>query len=179
MNANPNNRVTTVQVMIPTPDGESITEIVEIEVPCTIDPNTGDEILTGHALKEIDRTKARYMGLLQPEEIKELRRSLGLTQKEMCDLLQIGAKSYSRWETGRERPTRSINILLRGLLDGKLDIGYLKSVREPRFNWWPVILRFEGRTKKTKPYTIDTSRRLLGTTYHHEDGCYETEQPAA
>jgi putative zinc finger/helix-turn-helix YgiT family protein len=170
--------ITTVQVTIPTLDGESIAETVEIEVPCTVDPVTGEEFLTGDALKEIDRTKARHMGLLQPEEIKELRSSLGMTQKQMCEMLQIGAKSYSRWETGRERPTRSMNILLRALLDGKLDAGYLKSLRQPRFDWRDV-LKFRRGTRETRQYIIDTSGQPLAGPSHYRDGCYETEQSAA
>ena len=53
----------------------------------------------------------------------------------MAELLQIGEKSYSRWETGRERPSRSMNILLAALADGRIDVAYLGSRLTPDFNW--------------------------------------------
>lgn len=159
-----------VPVTIPTVDGTGIAETVVIEVPCKIDPATGEEFLTGEALAEIDRVKARHMGLLQPEEIRKLRECLGLTQKEMSDLLQIGAKSYTRWESGRERPFRSLNILLRGLWDGKLDVNYLRSIQKARFNWWPMVFRLMG-SSNASPYTVDVSGE--------KETCRETERPAA
>lgn len=161
---------TKIPVAIPTLDGTGIAETVEIEVPCKIDPVSGDEFLTGEALAEIDRVKARHMGLLQPEEIRSLRECLGLTQKEMSDLLQIGAKSYTRWEGGRERPFRSLNILLRALADGRLDVNYLRSIQTAQFNWWPMVHRLMG-SKNTNPYTVDVS----GT----KETCRETERSAA
>lgn len=135
------NGTTKFEVAIPTVDGKGIAEIVLIEVPCKIDPVTGEEFLTGEALEAIDRVKARHMGLLQPEEIRQLRECLGLTQKGMSELLQIGAKSYTRWESGRERPLRSLNILLRALSDGKLDLNYLRSIQSARFDWKPMMVR--------------------------------------
>jgi transcriptional regulator with XRE-family HTH domain len=68
------------------------------------------------------------MGLMLPENIQQLREGLQLTQREISDLLQLGGKTWSRWETGRERPSRSMNILLSALRDRKLDVRYLKSL---------------------------------------------------
>jgi transcriptional regulator with XRE-family HTH domain len=75
------------------------------------------------------------MGLLTPEQIKGLRKRLGLTQPQISELLQIGEKTWTRWETGRERPSRVINVLLFALNDGKLDAGYLRSVARRRNDW--------------------------------------------
>ena len=122
------NGETEVPVNIPTLDGKNIAEIITIKVPCHIQEKTGDIFLRGEALRMIDKTKARHMGLMSPEKIKTLRVRLGLNQKDISELLQIGEKSYSRWENGRERPSRSINIMLRALDDGKIDISYLKSL---------------------------------------------------
>lgn len=157
-------------VAIPTVDGKGIAETVVIEVPCKIDPTTGEEFLTGEALAEIDRVKARHMGLLQPEEIRKLRECLGLTQKDMSDLLQIGAKSYTRWESGRERPFRSLNILLRALYDGKLDVNYLRSIQAAEFNWKPMVDKLMG-AKNAPPYTFDVIQ--------NKEACREIERAAA
>jgi transcriptional regulator with XRE-family HTH domain len=78
------------------------------------------------------------MGLLLPNEIKNLRQRLGLSQKEICELLQMGEKSWVRWVTGHTRPSRSINVLLRGVKDGKLSIPYLQGLLKPTKIWWNV-----------------------------------------
>jgi DNA-binding transcriptional regulator YiaG len=125
---------TTVDVAIPSvEDVKNIESMVSITVPCWEDPDSGEQFLGDDALKLIERTKARHMGLMQPEDIAELRDRLGLKQKEICQLLQIGAKSWSRWETGKERPSRSLNLLLRALWDGEIDVGYLKSLHGKKF----------------------------------------------
>ena len=161
---------TTVPITIPTPDGKSVAETIMLTVPCRIEAKTGEVILGGEALRMIDRVKARHMGLMQPEEIHRLRVCLGLTQKEMSELLQIGAKSYTRWESGRERPFRSLNILLRALYDGKLDVNYLRSIRTAEFNWKPMVDKLM-RAKNATPYTFD----VIET----KEACREIERAAA
>ena len=159
-----------VPVVIPTLDGHGIAETVMVEVPGRIDPETGEEFLTGEALAEIDRVKARHMGLLQPEEIRALRAGLGLTQKAMSELLQIGAKSYTRWESGRERPLRSTNILLRALRDGKLGMNYLQAIQSAEYDWQPAVNREMG-WKRPAPYTVNVSTG--------KEACHATERAAA
>ena len=119
------------EVVIPTLDGSSVAEIVKIKVPALRDPVDGEIYLTEKALLMLDDTKARYMGLLLPTQIKELRAALKLKQREISDLLQIGEKTWTRWESGRERPSRSLNLLLQALYDGRIDVAYLRLQREP------------------------------------------------
>jgi DNA-binding transcriptional regulator YiaG len=121
-------------VHIPNLDGDGIAETIRIEVPVRVDAETGDEILTPEAHELIEKTKARRMGLVSPDEMKQLRDRLGLTQEEMSDLLQIGAKTYTRWESGRARPSRSMNVVLCALRDGQLDVNYLRQLRDPDFS---------------------------------------------
>lgn len=128
------------EVLIPTMDGKGIADKIAIKVPVTRDPVTGEELLTPEAHEKIEQTQARHMGLLSADELKALRNRLGLTQSELGDLLQVGEKSYTRWETGRARPSRSINVLLRALRDGKLTIPYLQSLQKPTVDWWTPAL---------------------------------------
>ena len=114
-------------VHIPTLDGEGIAETIKVKVPAWRDPKDGEVYLTTVATAIIDKTKARHLGLLKPEQIKALRERLGLKQWEISELLQIGEKTWTRWETGRERPLRSINVVLWALRDGKIDVAYLAS----------------------------------------------------
>ena len=109
-------------VAIPTLDGKGVAETVQVKVLAWRNPKDGEIYLDGEALAELDRVKARHMGIMLPTEIKELREQLGVTQEKMANLLQIGAKSYCRWETGRERPSRSLNLLLVSLDDGRIDV---------------------------------------------------------
>lgn len=125
---------TKVPVHIAKVNSKEIAETVEVEVTAYRNPKDGEIYLDGDALQMLDDAKARYMGLMLPEQIGHLRQQLGVTQKRMAELLQIGEKSYCRWEVGRERPSRSMNVLLAALNDGRIDVAYLES-RTPDFNW--------------------------------------------
>lgn len=115
-------------VAIPTRDGKAVARTVDIEVDGWRDAD-GETFLDGDAEEKIEAIKARHMGLLAPAELKQLRESLGATQKELSELLQLGEKTWTRWESGRERPSRSLNLLLCALRDGKIDLGYLSALR--------------------------------------------------
>lgn len=169
---------TTVKVSIPTLDGKAVAEVVKLTVPCLKDPVSGEEFLKSEAMDMMDQTKARYMGLLLPEEIKNLRQSLSLTQSKMSELLQIGAKSYSRWETGRARPSRSINLLLRALADGKVTPSYLRSKHGPFSDWWALAFRRTATSEKRKAYTMNITEQSPCNCME-EGGCYETKQSSA
>lgn len=119
------------EVEIPNANRTKIVETITIQVPVQRDVVTGEEILTPEALDLIENTQARYMGILLPEEIKALRKKLDLTQQAFGELLQVGEKTSTRWETGRGRPSRSLNVLLCALRDGTLSTDYLESLQEP------------------------------------------------
>ena len=121
-----------IPVPIPTLDGKGVAETVVVKVPAVYDADIKDYVLEDEAVATIDAAKARHMGLLLPEELRRLRAGLSLTQREMSELLQLGEKTYTRWESGRERPTRSLNILLRALWDGRLTPEYLRVIRTTR-----------------------------------------------
>jgi DNA-binding transcriptional regulator YiaG len=117
------------EVLIPSKDGRSVAERIKVMVPALHDPVDGEIYLTEEALQILDDTKARYLGLLLPEQMKTLRQELRLTQAEISILLQLGEKTWTRWESGRERPSRSLNLLLQALWDRRIDAGYLRSIQ--------------------------------------------------
>ena len=125
----------TFDVTIPTTDGERIAERISIVIPMEWDDEIQEWLMTDEGLQKVEETKARHMGLMLPAEIRALRERLNLTQKEISEALQIGEKTWSPWENGRNRPSRSINLLLRALDDGKITIDYLKSVASPPLLW--------------------------------------------
>jgi len=124
-----------VVVRIPNLDGDGVAESHTLSVPVTIDPHTGEELLTEEAIELIDTTKARFMGLLLPAEIKTLRVRIGFTQKRISELFQSGEKSWTRWESGRSRPSRMVNVLLRLVYEGKVFISDLIAQRNQGVNW--------------------------------------------
>lgn len=116
-------------VAIPTLDGKSVAETIHVEVDAWKNAD-GDIFLDGDAHEKIDAIKSRHMGLLTPEELKDIRVSkLQATQKQISSWLQIGEKTWTRWESGRERPSRSMNVLLCALRDGKISAQYLEGLR--------------------------------------------------
>jgi DNA-binding transcriptional regulator YiaG len=123
------------QVHIPTLDGQGIAQTIKVKVPALRDPKDGEIYFDNQATALLDKVKARHMGLLTPEQIRSLRERLGLTQREVSELLQIGEKTWTRWETGHERPSRSTNVLLSALSDGKIDVAYLLSLARRRNDW--------------------------------------------
>lgn len=137
-------------VRIPNRDGDGFSETIEVQVDAWLDAE--DEVfLPGDVREQIEAFKARHMGLLSPEELRELRDALHLTQKQISSLLQLGEKTWTRWESGRERPTRSMNILLHALRDGKIDLPWLRRLRNPA----AAIIPFDPaalRREATKPF---------------------------
>jgi DNA-binding transcriptional regulator YiaG len=127
------------EVLVPSTDGHSVIEKVTVPVPMIWDEDLGEFLLTPEAHEIIETTKARYMGLLLPAQLLELRDRLNLTQHEIGELLQIGEKSWSRWEGGKQRPSRSFNLLLRALYDGEISIEYLAHISGVRPAWNKII----------------------------------------
>ena len=107
-------------VPICNPDG-SVREVVKVEVDALKAPD-GEIYLNGEALAKLDQVKARYEGIMLPDDIRRLRERFGLSQAEISNALGLGGKTWTRWETGRERPSRSMNNMLVFLHNGKLTL---------------------------------------------------------
>jgi HTH-type transcriptional regulator/antitoxin MqsA len=66
--------------------------------------------------RALNRLKARTEGLLKPEEIKRIRRKLGLTQAAAGELIGGGARAFHKYEAGDYLPSKAISSAL-ALLD--------------------------------------------------------------
>ncbi len=128
MNPQPNWKKITVEevVSIPHADGQGIAQTLKVPVKAWQDPDDGEIYLDAAAMKKLDDVRARHMGIMLPDEIQELRGYLGLTQADISRLLQIGEKTWTRWENGRSRPTHGYNLILNALADGRIDQNYLE-----------------------------------------------------
>lgn len=66
-------------------------------------------------------------GLISADEIRALRERFELTQAELARLLQLGANTVSRWESGRNVQTAAMDMLLRLIRDLPGSIEYLRK----------------------------------------------------
>lgn len=75
--------------------------------------NCGEVVLDAEANKQISETFRRQAGLLTPEEIRQQRKRLGLTQEELAERLSVAEATLSRWENGWQIQQRSLDKLMR------------------------------------------------------------------
>jgi putative zinc finger/helix-turn-helix YgiT family protein len=75
--------------------------------------NCGEEVIDIEASRQISQAFRRQAGLLTPEEIRQNRKHLGLTQGELAERLSIAEATLSRWENGWQIQQRSLDKLLR------------------------------------------------------------------
>lgn len=144
-------KTTDFTLQIPDAEG-NIVRRVKIKVPVEWDEAIGEWMMTPEALRMVEDAKAREMGLIMPEEMKALRKSLGLTQAQMGALFQVGGKSWTRWESGKYRPNRVISLLIRAVADGHLSADYLRGK--------PVETPTSARGERA---VVPTSRRHRGS----------------
>lgn len=73
--------------------------------------------LDDEAEDRLTRALRAAAGLLEPAVIRARREALGLTQKELANLLMIAESTLSRWETGARIQQRVMDRLLRAFFD--------------------------------------------------------------
>jgi putative zinc finger/helix-turn-helix YgiT family protein len=140
-------------IYIPATEHRAAVKVETIEIDVYTD-GSGNETVTPESSALIDKTQARYMGLLAAEDIRALRERHALSQDQLSDLLGCGKKSLSRWENGREYPSQLVNTLLRLLEDKKVTPEDLRSVRQPRLTNCEKIVHFIGNRQKA-PHTYN------------------------
>ncbi len=96
--------------------GESIT----FQMPGWYCDASEESIHTGADMKLSDRAlnrlKARTEGLLDPAEIRRIRKKLRLTQEQAGQLIGGGPRAFQKYETGDLLPSRAVGSAL-ALLD--------------------------------------------------------------
>ena len=58
--------------------------------------------------RALNRLKAQAEGLLEPVEIRRIRKKLGLTQEQAGQLIGGGPRAFQKYETGDLLPSRAI-----------------------------------------------------------------------
>jgi HTH-type transcriptional regulator / antitoxin MqsA len=96
--------------------GESIT----FDMPGWYCDGSDESTHSGADMKASDRAlnrlKARADGLPEPEEIRRIRKKLGLTQGEAGELIGGGPRAFQKYESGDLLPSRAVGSAL-ALLD--------------------------------------------------------------
>jgi len=64
-------------------------------------------------VKKKRRSKLLKEGYLTGDDIKSIRKKLGLTQKEMAEKLGVGLKTFARYENFSVRQSKAMDNLLR------------------------------------------------------------------
>ena len=135
-----------VQVKVFSPNGE-FRGTIPVTVPLELDTITGEWCYTAEAIKIIDLTKLKYANIILPSQIRNIRERFGMTQEEMCDMLGLGARTWTRWETGAVIPTLAMNRRLLELWSGDYTISDLVRRRTAGMRWaekFPRLNQIEG-----------------------------------
>ena len=105
-----------VRPMTLTYKGESIT----IDMPGWYCDSSDESIHTGRDAvvsdRALNRLKARSEGLLEPEDIRRIRKKIGLSQTAAGQMIGGGPRAFQKYESGDLLPSRAISSALR-LLD--------------------------------------------------------------
>jgi putative zinc finger/helix-turn-helix YgiT family protein len=81
--------------------------------------------------QQISAAFRRAARVLTPQEIRQGREKLGLTQKQFANLLGVGDATVSRWETGAQIQQRAMDRFLRVCLASPAAVELLQSDFQP------------------------------------------------
>jgi HTH-type transcriptional regulator/antitoxin MqsA len=91
-------------------------ETITFDMPGWYCGTSDESIHTGADMKLSDRMlnrlKARAEGLLEPEEVRRIRKKLGLTQGDAGQIIGGGPRAFQKYETGDLLPSRAISSAL-------------------------------------------------------------------
>jgi putative zinc finger/helix-turn-helix YgiT family protein len=88
----------------------------QVSIPNLVVPRCGQcgtIALDEEANRAISAAFRKEANLLTPEQIREHRLALGLTQQALADALGVAVSTLSRWETGAQIQQRSFDRFLR------------------------------------------------------------------
>jgi putative zinc finger/helix-turn-helix YgiT family protein len=105
-----------------------------VEIPAlTVPQCAGCQAISidDEADQQISAAFRREARLLTPEEIRQGRERLGLTQKQFANLLGVGEATVSRWETGAQVQQRALDRFLRVCLASPAVVELLQSDFRP------------------------------------------------
>ena len=91
-------------------------ESAMVNVPGWYCDHCGEGILVGREVKESDRVfqqlKARAEGLIEPDDIKHVRKKLKLSQEVAGEIIGGGPRAFQKYEKGDLLPSRALSSAL-------------------------------------------------------------------
>ncbi len=79
--------------------------------------NCSEEIVNPKSIRATEKKMTDFRrgidGLLTSDEIKDIRKKLGKTQKQLASMLEVGEKTFARYENGQVSQSKAMDILLR------------------------------------------------------------------
>lgn len=85
------------------------------DVPVLYCPSCQMSFVTADGEQAQHEAVCRHLGRLTPREIKEIRKSLNLSQNDLAARSKIGVASIKRWESGSHIQSAAMDKLLRSL----------------------------------------------------------------
>jgi len=124
----------------------------------------GEEVIPHLLSKAIDLQRCKRLGLLTPEEVREVRKRTGLSAVDMAQLLGVGEKTYTRWENGKSIQNKSNDTLIRLLDKNAEEFSLVEAEREPNRDAIIVsYLQDLSRLKGSNPLAMAAHGGDLGT----------------
>lgn len=124
-----------------------------VEIPSLVVPKCtacGNFVLDDEANEQIDRAFRHKARLLTPEQIREGRERLGLTQQALADRLGIAVSTLSRWETGGQIQQRSLNRAMKAYIrSAEIRRCYAWIESEETGEWLPPPMEDQAATVGT------------------------------
>lgn len=105
-----------------------------VDIPALSVPQCGNcqaISIDNEADQQISAAFQREAKLLTPEEVRNGREGLGLTQKQFANLLGVGEATVSRWETGAQIQQRAMDRFLRVCLASSAAVELLLTDFQP------------------------------------------------
>ena len=109
-------------------EGDHFKRILVKKLTVEVCANCKEIILPKESLERVYNERHSRRHLLTTDELKKVRRDLGLTQSRMSELLGIGKKSYLRWEKGSSLQSRSMDRYIRLLRASPDNAEFLKKL---------------------------------------------------
>ena len=107
---------------------------VTFDMPGWYCESSGESIHTGEDMKVSDRMlnrlKAQALGLVEPAEIRRIRKKLGLGQADAGELIGGGPRAFQKYEAGDLLPSRATTTALLLLDNDPAALEVLKSRRQ-------------------------------------------------
>ncbi|MFB0555536.1 MAG: type II TA system antitoxin MqsA family protein [Phycisphaerae bacterium] len=94
-----NIKVTTTEYEFPYGRGDDAVEL-KVNVPLITCSNCGLSVLDKNAQAIMHEAVCKHLGVMTPEEIRNIRESKDLSQAEFCRITKLGEATISRWERG-------------------------------------------------------------------------------